>query len=131
MSDRRLAAVVRRCQDLPGYELFQYLDEDGQRQAIDSADVNDYLREIAGEEFTAKDFRTWGGTVLAAFALAGPGEEGGDARRRLTAAIGRRWRRGSGTPPRSAGSATSTPTWWPRTSTAPSRGACGGAPAAA
>jgi DNA topoisomerase I len=87
VSDRRLAAVVRRCQDLPGHELFQYLDEDGQRQAIDSADVNAYLREIGGEEFTAKDFRTWGGTVLAAFALAGPGQEG-DARRRLTAAIG-------------------------------------------
>ncbi len=87
VSDRRLAAVVRRCQDLPGHELFQYLDEDGQRQAIDSADVNAYLREIGGEEFTAKDFRTWGGTVLAAFALAGSGEEG-DARRRLTAAIG-------------------------------------------
>ena len=87
VSDRRLAAVVRRCQDLPGHELFQYLDEDGQRQAIDSADVNAYLREIGGEEFTAKDFRTWGGTVLAACALAGPTEEG-DARRRLTAAIG-------------------------------------------
>ena len=86
VNDRRLAAVVRRCQDLPGHELFQYLDEDGQRQAIDSADVNAYLREIGGEEFTAKDFRTWGGTVLAAFALAGPGQEG-DARRRLTAAI--------------------------------------------
>jgi DNA topoisomerase-1 len=87
VSDRRLAAVVRRCQDLPGHELFQYLDEGGQRQAIDSADVNAYVREIAGEEFTAKDFRTWGGTVLAAFALAGPVEVG-DARRRLTAAIG-------------------------------------------
>jgi DNA topoisomerase-1 len=87
VSDRRLAAVVRRCQDLPGHELFQYLDEEGQRQAIDSADVNAYLREIGGEEFTAKDFRTWGGTVLAACALAGPTEEG-DARRRLTAAIG-------------------------------------------
>jgi DNA topoisomerase-1 len=87
VSDRRLAAVVRRCQDLPGHELFQYLDEDGQRQAIDSADVNAYLREIGGEEFTAKDFRTWGGTVLAACALAGPTEEG-DTRRRLTAAIG-------------------------------------------
>ena len=71
VSDRRLAAVVRRCQDLPGHELFQYLDEDGQRQAIDSADVNDYVREIAGEEFTAKDFRTWAGTLLAANALAG------------------------------------------------------------
>jgi DNA topoisomerase-1 len=86
VSDRRLAGVVRRCQDLPGHELFQYLDENGQRQAIDSADVNAYLREIAGEEFTAKDFRTWGGTVLAALALAEPTEEG-DTRRRLTAAI--------------------------------------------
>ncbi|HKZ08228.1 MAG TPA: DNA topoisomerase IB [Methylomirabilota bacterium] len=86
VSDRRLAAVVRRCQDLPGHELFQYLDEDGQRQVIGSTDVNAYLREIAGEEFTAKDFRTWGGTVLAALALAEPGEEG-DSRRRLTAVI--------------------------------------------
>jgi len=77
---------VRRCQDLPGHELFQYLDEDGQRQAIDSADVNAYLREVCGEEFTAKDFRTWGGTVLAAQALAAPSEES-DTRRRLTAAI--------------------------------------------
>jgi DNA topoisomerase-1 len=87
VSDRRLATVVRRCQDLPGHELFQYLDEAGQRQAIDSADVNDYLRAIAGEEFTAKDFRTWGGTVLAALAMAVPDPEGGDARRRLTAAV--------------------------------------------
>jgi DNA topoisomerase I len=86
VSDRSLARVVRRCQDLPGHELFQYLDEDGQRQAIDSADVNAYLREVCGEEFTAKDFRTWGGTVLAAQALAAPSEEA-DTRRRLTAAI--------------------------------------------
>jgi len=86
VSDRLLARVVRRCQDLPGHELFQYLDEDGERQAIDSADVNTYLREVCGEEFTAKDFRTWGGTVLAAQALAAPAEEA-DARRRLTAAI--------------------------------------------
>ncbi|HYT89039.1 MAG TPA: hypothetical protein VEL76_10045, partial [Gemmataceae bacterium] len=67
--DRRLARVVRRCRDLPGHELFQYLDEQGRTRAIDSADVNDYLREAAGEEFTAKDFRTWAGTVLAAHAL--------------------------------------------------------------
>ncbi len=67
--DRRLARVVRRCQDLPGHELFQYVDEEGQRRAIDSADVNAYLREISGQEFTAKDFRTWAGTVLAARAL--------------------------------------------------------------
>ena len=68
--DPRLARIVRRCQDLPGQELFQYVDDEGQRQTIDSADVNAYLREIAGEEFTAKDFRTWAGTVLAALALA-------------------------------------------------------------
>jgi DNA topoisomerase-1 len=57
---------VQRCLDLPGYELFQYLDEDDQRHTIDSADVNDYLHEITGQHFTAKDFRTWAGTVLAA-----------------------------------------------------------------
>jgi DNA topoisomerase I len=67
--DRRLARIVRRCQDLPGQELFQYVDEDGERHSIDSSDVNAYLREAAGGEFTAKDFRTWRGTVLAAWAL--------------------------------------------------------------
>jgi DNA topoisomerase I len=69
LHDRRLSRIVKRCQDLPGYELFQYLDEAGERRSIESADVNAYLREIAGEEFTAKDFRTWAGTVLAACAL--------------------------------------------------------------
>jgi len=67
--DRRLARIVLRSQDLPGEELFQYVDEDGERQTIDSGDVNEYLREITGQEFTAKDFRTWAGTVLAARAL--------------------------------------------------------------
>ncbi|HEX5501748.1 MAG TPA: hypothetical protein VFW96_03955 [Thermomicrobiales bacterium] len=67
--DRRAARIVRRCQDLPGQELFQYLDDEGERRAVDSADVNDYLRAITGEEFTAKDFRTWAGTVLCALAL--------------------------------------------------------------
>ena len=66
LADRRLARVVRRCQELPGHELFQYVDDEGQPQVIDSADVNAYLREVGGAEFTAKDFRTWGGTVLAA-----------------------------------------------------------------
>jgi DNA topoisomerase-1 len=66
--DRRLAKIIRRCQDLPGYELFQYVDDD-ETHSIDSADVNDYLREISGHEFTAKDFRTWAGTVLACTAL--------------------------------------------------------------
>jgi DNA topoisomerase-1 len=67
--DRRVAAIVRRCQDLPGHELFQYLGEDGRRHTIGSSDVNTYLQALAGEEFTAKDFRTWAGTVLAARAL--------------------------------------------------------------
>lgn len=67
--DRKLAGIVKRCRDIPGYELFQYIDEDGERQAIDSADVNAYLREVTGEDFTAKDFRTWAGTVLATLAL--------------------------------------------------------------
>jgi len=69
LNDRRLARIVKRCRDLPGYELFQYIDQHGQQQTIGSADVNDYLREITGQEFTAKDFRTWAGTVLAALAL--------------------------------------------------------------
>jgi len=70
LRDRRLANIVKACRDLPGHELFQYLDPDGKRQSIGSADVNRYLREIAGHDFTAKDFRTWAGTVLAAKALA-------------------------------------------------------------
>jgi DNA topoisomerase-1 len=69
LQDRRLARIVKACQDLPGQELLQYVDEEGQVRDIGSADVNDYLRQIAGEEFTAKDFRTWAGTVLAALAL--------------------------------------------------------------
>jgi DNA topoisomerase I len=69
LSDRRLATIVRRCQDLPGSELFQYLDNAGQCQTIDSADVNAYIREVSGQDCTAKDFRTWAGTILAAVAL--------------------------------------------------------------
>ena len=67
--DRRVARIVKACQDLPGQELFQYLDDDGERRDVTSADVNAYLREITGQDFTAKDFRTWAGTVLAALAL--------------------------------------------------------------
>ena len=70
INDRRLARIVGRCQELPGQELFQYLDADGERRTVDSGDVNAYLREVIGEDFTAKDFRTWAGTVLAALALA-------------------------------------------------------------
>ncbi len=69
ITDRRLARIIKNCRDLPGYELFQYLDDDGTPRSVDSADVNDYLREISGEDITAKDFRTWAGTHLAAMAL--------------------------------------------------------------
>ncbi len=69
VSDRRLARIVKTCRDTPGYELFQYLDEEGDPHTIDSADVNDYLHEITGQHFTAKDFRTWAGTVLACMVL--------------------------------------------------------------
>jgi DNA topoisomerase-1 len=69
LKDRRVARIVKACQDLPGQELFQYLDAAGERRDVTSSDVNAYLREIAGEDFTAKDFRTWAGTVLAALAL--------------------------------------------------------------
>ncbi len=63
--DGRISRIIQRCQDLPGQELFQYLDPEGKRVTITSDDVNDYLREIAGSDVTAKDFRTWGGTMLA------------------------------------------------------------------
>ncbi|HEX2219150.1 MAG TPA: hypothetical protein VHG35_10115 [Gemmatimonadales bacterium] len=69
LTDRRLARIVARCQAIPGEILFQYEDENGVRQTVDSADVNAYLREIAGQDFTAKDFRTWSGTLLAVAAL--------------------------------------------------------------
>jgi DNA topoisomerase-1 len=69
LHDPRLAKIVRQTQELPGQDLFQYVGDDGEPQKITSTDVNDYLREIAGEEFSAKDFRTWAGTVLAAVAL--------------------------------------------------------------
>jgi len=69
LTDRRLARIVKESQDLPGYELFQYIDDQGARRSIDSADVNACLQRIDGQESTAKDFRTWAGTVLAARAL--------------------------------------------------------------
>jgi DNA topoisomerase I len=69
LNDRRLAKIVKRCRDIPGYDLFQYIDDDGKQVDVKSDDVNAYLREISGQEFTAKDFRTWAGTVLACMAL--------------------------------------------------------------
>jgi DNA topoisomerase-1 len=69
LDDPRMAAIVRRCRDLPGQKLFQYVDEHGRRRTVGSADVNAYLREISGGDFTAKDFRTWAGTLWAARAV--------------------------------------------------------------
>jgi DNA topoisomerase-1 len=89
VSDKRVARVVRRLQDLPGQDVFQYLDEEGRRRGIDSSDVNDYLREISGSDFTAKDFRTWTATVLAAEALREMQHFDGDveAKKNVVAAI--------------------------------------------
>jgi DNA topoisomerase-1 len=89
LSDRRLAAIVRRMQDLPGEELFQYVDEGGETRRIESADVNAYLKDIAAEDFTSKDFRTWAGTVLAAQALLAlqPFESLTEAKRNVVQAI--------------------------------------------
>jgi DNA topoisomerase-1 len=88
LRNRKLASIVKRCRDLPGFELFQYVDETGARQVIDSSDVNAYLREITGEDFTAKDFRTWSGTVLAARALRElPSETATEAKKNLLQAI--------------------------------------------
>jgi DNA topoisomerase I len=74
VTDRRIARIVSRLQDLPGQSLFQYLDNEENVCDVTSQDVNEYLREITGEDFTAKDFRTWAGTVLAAIALSAAGE---------------------------------------------------------
>ena len=89
LRDRRLAGIVRKCQDLPGQELFQYLDDDGAVRDVASDDVNAYLREASGGDFTAKDVRTWAGTVLAFRALRAltPVEHEPAARRNLLEAI--------------------------------------------
>ena len=85
VTDRKLARVVKNCRDLPGSELFQYLDEAGERHCIDSADVNDYLREISGRDITAKDFRTWAATHLAVLALADQDQERPTRKRQVEA----------------------------------------------
>jgi DNA topoisomerase I len=85
--DRRLARVVRRCQELPGQELFQYLDELGHTRSIESADVNEYLREAAGRDFSAKDFRTWYGTLLAARALGEHAARGAPRQKHVVSAV--------------------------------------------
>lgn len=87
--DRRLARVVKACQDLPGQQLFQYLDETGERRAVESADVNRYIRETMGEDFSAKDFRTWAGTLSAARALIAsePCESAAQAKRNINLCV--------------------------------------------
>jgi DNA topoisomerase-1 len=89
LRDEALAKVVRQCQDLPGQQLFEYIDENSETHAIDSNDVNDYLREISGGDFTAKDFRTWVGTVQCALVLAEsePGTTQAERKTRLNDAI--------------------------------------------
>ena len=89
ITDGRLARIIQRCQDLPGIELFQYLDAFGKRQAITSDDINEHLRDITGRDITAKDFRTWGGTMHAAVALRviGPAASRREADRNIVRAM--------------------------------------------
>ncbi len=89
LHDRRLARIIQQCEEIPGHELFQYLDHDGGHHAIDSSDVNEYLREITGQHFTAKDFRTWAGTVMAADLLRSfePFASAAEAKKNVVAAI--------------------------------------------
>lgn len=89
LRDRRLARIVKRCQDLPGQELFQYIDEDGATRTVDSADINEYLRDIAQQDFTAKDFRTWAGTICAVYALKeiGAGSSATETKKNITQAV--------------------------------------------
>ena len=89
VEDKRIAAIVKRCAEIPGHELFKYLDDDGASHTVDSGDVNAYIRNNAGQDFTAKDFRTWAGTVLAALALAEfkKHDNQAEAKRNIVAAI--------------------------------------------
>ena len=89
VEDRRVASVIKRCEELPGQNLFQYIDGDGERRTLTSDDVNQYIREVTGGDFTAKDFRTWAGTLLAACELrhAVGFESEAEAKRRVIEAI--------------------------------------------
>jgi len=89
LTDKRLARIIQRCQELPGQEIFQFVDAGGKRQAVTSDDVNERLREITGRDITAKDFRTWGGTMSAAMALAtiGPAASRREADRNVLKAL--------------------------------------------
>lgn len=100
LDDARLARIVRRCQDLPGQDLFQFSDADGRAQSIDSGDVNAYLRELTASDFSAKDFRTWAGTLLTAQALnaCGFADSPAQAKARIAAAIAQVAKRLGNTP---------------------------------
>jgi DNA topoisomerase I len=87
LDDRRLARIVTRCRDLPGEELFTYVDETGAVSALTSDDVNAYIREVAGDDFSAKDFRTWIGTVQCIVALTQAAADQADVKRKIAAAL--------------------------------------------
>ncbi len=89
VDDPRLVSVIKQCRDVPGYALFQYYDEEGNKRAVDSTEVNEYLREVSGDDFTAKDFRTWAGTVRMATALldCGPCDEEAESKSRVDEAV--------------------------------------------
>jgi DNA topoisomerase I len=100
LRDARLAKIVKRCRDLPGDELFQYLDDEGHQHSVDSSDVNAYLRAITSDDFSAKDFRTWAGTLSTAVLLHEIGPESSEraAKRRLNEVISRTAERLGNTP---------------------------------
>ncbi|HYL28277.1 MAG TPA: DNA topoisomerase IB [Candidatus Nitrosotalea sp.] len=87
LDDRRLARIIKRCRDLPGEELFTYLDDDGTANAVTSDDVNAYIREIAADDFTAKDFRTWIGTVECIAALSEPAADASEVKAKIAQAL--------------------------------------------
>lgn len=89
VSHPRIAKIIKECIELPGYEIFQYLDDEGQKHPLDSQDVNNYLQTLTGEDISAKDFRTWGGTVLCASELymLGPSEKMDDKKNKITQAV--------------------------------------------
>ena len=89
VADKRIARIVQRCQELRGEELFKYIDDEGKRQTVDAEDVNAYLQDITGREITAKDFRTWAGTMLVAETLraVGPAETKREAEKNIVAAV--------------------------------------------
>ena len=89
IKSKRLAGIVRRCRDIPGKELFQYIDANGEHKAIDSGMVNEYIKKISGGDFTAKDFRTWAGTVqaLLAFKELGLSETQTESKKKIVEAL--------------------------------------------